>query len=939
MRALCEGCGKAQPPDWKAGDLCSFCGKAVRHDVRCYWCAKWVPAAKFCRSCGAQVVDEKLYGAARMLKDAGTDRFTIPKQLKEFDPDQIENFSRIYQRHAIAVARHVDELRFLERFLHHRHWSAVLEDHLIPQLPWNEDTLAAMSAPPQPPGDDLATATLIGKKSPFEVTRTLAVLARLNLRDWSVYKEAISTFHSGDPKIKAEAALALTGWRVRATFGVPREWSHQLLEELQKSPFKLEAGVRLAMMAPGDPGLLQDALSSNDPDIAFSAALVLGDVDRLQAALKGDELQKIAAGRKLIDLGILKEVVRTVEKSPLEVQQELVSSLLGRKGPAPEAAQTLLEIVETTPDGTLRERAARILCRELRPAWVLRIARAAKDDRSMIQSLLQAPNLEPGSAQELGDFLIERGRFSMNQYGMSTLAENGTMPETFVPTRFSRADEKTQKELLRFAEIQLEKRNDDALHRFVLEAVFGAHPAEVRAAAWWTLHRWYRHQGEHRGEGPFKLQKEVVSRFFGSVGAFLPKLAAVLRDPATLKEVGYYEMIANVLRTADDDMIAAIHAEPAAADDLVEALSEGARGDYWPNTVESMVVLLSQIGTGQRWRDRALAGLRALNKKGNYHYDRALRRLELSAYGIPEESAWNEVPLDFAVDRIRGVDAAGQAEYLKLIEHQLIHRKDGVPPDPGLLRALLQVALRPGDGAVRREALGIFAERARNDSFPFRRAEVEQAFGPVSEFLPLVTGLLRDRELLNEPRFLNFLDGLFESPQEDGAALIAAEGEAGKDLITALLDFAAEPSPDTRRNNVRRTALRFLEKVGGHKAWKKEVVQVLEALQKKPGYDLASECSRIAGILHPPKPPKPAHPRRAPHPKEEGEPLPEPPGPEPAVVDYAEKGRIAQQMGAELQAAIFKLMAGAATPEEKMREATRMSEEYQAKIKALYNSP
>jgi hypothetical protein len=102
MRAQCEGCGKPQPPDWKAGDLCSFCGKAVRHDVRCYWCAKWVPAAKFCRSCGAAVVEERLYGAARMLKDAGTDRFTIPKQLKEFDPDQIENFSRIYQRHAIA---------------------------------------------------------------------------------------------------------------------------------------------------------------------------------------------------------------------------------------------------------------------------------------------------------------------------------------------------------------------------------------------------------------------------------------------------------------------------------------------------------------------------------------------------------------------------------------------------------------------------------------------------------------------------------------------------------------------------------------------------------------------------------------------------------------------------------------------------------------------
>src|SRR5260221_10104609 len=167
MRALCEGCGKPQPPDWKAGDLCSYCGKSVRHDVRCYWCAKWVPAAKFCRSCGAAVVEERLYGAARMLKDAGTDRFTIPKQLKEFDPDQIENFSRIYQRHAVAVARHVDEVRFLERFLRQKYWSSALEDQLIPQLPWNEDMLARMSTASTAPGNAPGSSRSPQDATPF----------------------------------------------------------------------------------------------------------------------------------------------------------------------------------------------------------------------------------------------------------------------------------------------------------------------------------------------------------------------------------------------------------------------------------------------------------------------------------------------------------------------------------------------------------------------------------------------------------------------------------------------------------------------------------------------------------------------------------------------------------------------------------------------------
>ena len=78
MRAVCEKCGAAQPPDWKAGDLCGACGAAVRRDVRCFWCAKGTPFAKFCRSCGAELVDERLFSAARMLKDAGTDRFTVP---------------------------------------------------------------------------------------------------------------------------------------------------------------------------------------------------------------------------------------------------------------------------------------------------------------------------------------------------------------------------------------------------------------------------------------------------------------------------------------------------------------------------------------------------------------------------------------------------------------------------------------------------------------------------------------------------------------------------------------------------------------------------------------------------------------------------------------------------------------------------------------------
>src|SRR4051812_43534231 len=123
MRAICEACDRPQPIDWNAGDLCIHCGQPVRREVRCFWCAKWTPAGKFCRRCGASVVDERQYGAARMLKDAGSDRFTIPKMLQELDPEQIDNFTNIYQRHAATMQRHVDHLRFLETVLYQQNWS------------------------------------------------------------------------------------------------------------------------------------------------------------------------------------------------------------------------------------------------------------------------------------------------------------------------------------------------------------------------------------------------------------------------------------------------------------------------------------------------------------------------------------------------------------------------------------------------------------------------------------------------------------------------------------------------------------------------------------------------------------------------------------------------------------------------------------------------
>ncbi len=882
----------------------------MRRDVRCFWCAKWTPAAKFCRSCGAETVEPRVYGPARMLKDAGTDRFSVPKMLRELDPDQIENFSRIYQRHATAVARHVDELRFLERFLRQKVWSSALEDQLLPQLPWPEETLEKLSAPTPPPADDLPTARTIAETSPFPTTRAVAALVRLRLDDWTAYKDASPVLHASDPTLRAEAALVLTSWRVLTGVGRPRDDGRLIVQELERSPFKLEAAVALGLLGRENKDLLRDALASPDRDVAFGASLVLGDVDRLQAALQGDELQRIAAGHKLISLGVIKAVVEVVEKSSIEVQRELVDGLYRRKGPAPEASDTLLEIAEKTDDEHLRSRAVSVLCRQLKAGWVMRLARAAREDRGIYQSLLQAETLPPDAAVELADFLLDHGRFGSHQYGLSNLAERGTVPDTYVVSRFGDADEKTKTEMLRFAEKQLEKRGNEELHRFVMGIAFGPPPAERRAAAWWVLHRWYRHQGDHRGEGPWTLTKEAVERFFGSIPAFIPRLADVLRDHATLKEVGYFEMIAHLLDSADEAAVEAIQAQGDAADILVDALLEALRQDYWPQTVEGMVKLVSRIGTHPRWQARVLEVLRSAGKRGNYHHDKALRRVELAVHGIPEESEWNDLDPAFVPARWPELGAEGRGELLKLADHLLVHAKDA--SEGTILPFLLRVAMSRGDAAFRTEAAEIHEDRARGpyEDPRLRRASIERAFGSYGEFVRLLPDVLREPDGPAE----KLLKELYSDPTSDGATELAAEGEAGKTVVLAMIERAAVGE----RTALQYSLYRWLETCGSHPSWRAEAVAALER------HD-TDGAKRVLRAVRPPAPePKPVD-------AEEEEPA--------AVAEnpWVEKQRDAEKLGRELQEAIRRIMAGSGSPDQKMREATRLNQEFQAAIKRLYS--
>ncbi|MGH7142563.1 MAG: zinc ribbon domain-containing protein [Planctomycetota bacterium] len=624
MRANCESCGKPQPPGWQPGDLCVHCGAAVRVDVRCFWCAKWTPQApngKFCRHCGAETVRADQYGAARMLKEAGTDRFTVPKLLRELDPDQIDNFTRIYQRQAVIVARHVDELRFLERFLFQTVFSPALDDALTPQLPWPDDTLARFSAgtPALPAGADLPTVQAIEANSPLPETRALALLARVKLEDWEAVKAARGVFQSapqGSP-LQTEAALTLSGWKVMTAIG-PFLGARELLPALRlpalEKQFPFPVAERRARLGDDvDAGVLRDALTAPDPDTAFGAALALGDLDRLAVGLQGAPLQRAAAGRRRIELNALGGLSESLATSPPDIQLELLEGLRRTKTPLPELADALIDLYETTATDRLRVRAAEVLCRELNPDWAQRICAKAGKEIYIYQSLLsEKAALPPETVTEVARFMVENGRFRISQYGLPEAAKRGALPDTFVPAAFPTADDETQRELLRCAEEQLKARGDETLHRFVLNTVFGPFSGKTRAAAWWVLSRWYA-QEKYAWKGPFKLRVAEVNRFFGSLAEFLPKFVAVLTDAPTMKEVGLYEFIADLLKYSETDLPAAFAADPALEAPgraLIEALLAVISSDFWSPLRGNAAWFLGVVGAHPAWRDEAIAGLR-----------------------------------------------------------------------------------------------------------------------------------------------------------------------------------------------------------------------------------------------------------------------------------------------------------------------------------------
>ncbi len=572
MRAVCESCGAVQPADWAAGDRCTSCGEPVRREQRCHWCARYTPAGRFCRSCGAETVADAHYAAARMLKAAGVDQFSIVERLASFDAGRIEHLTRLYQRQAALVARRVDDLAWVESHLVGSGWARELDDRLTALLPIDEADVESVLGHPEPPidlraddrvgapmgrtDDDVARMRRLAA-SDEDPTATLAAVALVRCAWWSGPSEvtaAESALADPDRRIADEAALAFGHWRARfaARELVPRR---RLVAALGECTNRVEADLALALLGEGPP-VDRAQLADADPDRAFTAALALVDVERLRPALRDPDRRRAAA---LVlatagHAGALTGALSSIGSLGDDTLAEVLDELHRHREPYPVLRNELWTVARGA-DAAAR-RAASLLVTIGRPEDAIPLLEL-DDSMSAVQDVIQRMPIEGPDLVEACRWLVDRGRFAPSQYGVSTLAETGRIPDDFIPSVWSRAADDTQRaDLLRVAEEQLLARRDERLHAFVLGVVFAPHgsvSAKVREDAWWSLLRWYGRE-EYASKGPLVLAVEPIERFFADgVPGFVERFLGVLLDPSTDEHLTLAECLGDLLRYSPEE--------------------------------------------------------------------------------------------------------------------------------------------------------------------------------------------------------------------------------------------------------------------------------------------------------------------------------------------------------------------------------------------------
>ncbi|MFB9991613.1 hypothetical protein ACFFLM_06490 [Deinococcus oregonensis] len=560
------------------------------------------------------MVPNEWYGAARMMKAAGVDQFNLPERLESMDPAHREHLSRMYAPQQVMLEQHVEDLRFTEGFLRGRGWSAVLEEDLLLQLPLSAEGFRSFSLPPTQEVTDLRRLEHLRDNSPVAVTQQLAALARIRLgapRNGTDAHRALEALHSPDTPLRDEAALTLGNWRFTAAHSFaaqPGELRDALLDVYRRRPEEqtahAEAGLGLTLLSAQyanvqsvfiSPETLVPLLASENPDLAFGAALALKQLDILSANLRLSERQ-YAAALVLAREGVVDPLVGVIPELEPHQQDRVLGLLRYTVGAVPALHDVLVSLLG---QAEVQRVAAQLLLLEGRPEDMLRLI---DTDPSLAQAVLENPILSSREVEQVCIRLLERGKFSLSGLSvLKELSESGKLSDSFVPDVFFRMDNAGQQELFSLARIQLGLRGDAILHRFLWTLVEGDLPELTRERAWGTLASWY---GEYGKEMTFSAQG--VQQFFGDLKTFLDRLCWVLEHPKLLIGFSSYHFL-NVLHEVNNDVLAAVSAHT--TEGFMQALWYLAQDAdaYAPHRAAS-VLLLGQLTRsaeeGSIWRQR-----------------------------------------------------------------------------------------------------------------------------------------------------------------------------------------------------------------------------------------------------------------------------------------------------------------------------------------------
>jgi hypothetical protein len=504
-----------------------------------------------------------------MLKAAGVDQFSIGARLAALDADHVVHLTRMYQKQATVVARHVDDLAFVESLLLGSGWSRELDDVLTAQLPMPDEQFKVFEAngrskagPLQVdvPAEQVRSLII---ETPIAITALLAAIAVVRhgwINDSDQSDLAAGGLQNNDPRVVDDAALAFAHWRnLHLPMGLVS--SNQLIDALFRCTHTEDAAIALRLLGE-ESELSPTAFAATDPDRAFAAALALGTIEPLTAALS-DADRRYAAALALANqghtrglTGVFDVMMQTLAGDTAcseragDQLESILNALSRRKEPVPELHDALWKLAKnpTKSARRVRAQAIRLVVLNKRPEDAVPLISLDGVDTNVIQEVLQRMALGPADLELVARCLVDRNKFSHRQYGVTDLATKGSLSDDFVASVWSRCvDDEQRIDLLRFAEEQLNARDDESLHRFVMSIVWADGTVKLRAQAWWVLLRWYG-RSRHASKGPLAIEESAITTFFPSVVAFFDRFVALMKQPDLEQELSLLEVLSNLLR-------------------------------------------------------------------------------------------------------------------------------------------------------------------------------------------------------------------------------------------------------------------------------------------------------------------------------------------------------------------------------------------------------